>query len=233
MASADTHVLVVDDEPIVREILERYLARDGFRVTTKADGDDALAAFRTKNPDIVVLDLMIPGIDGLEVLRRIRGGGSTTPVIMLTARGEETDRVVGLDLGADDYVTKPFSPREIVARVRAVLRRSPNGSGAPARTEAVKIGRILVDSDARVATRDGEPVSLTPKEFDLLEFFASHLRTVYSRPQLLEELWDLAYDGDPSTVTVHIRRLREKIEDNPSEPKHLVTVWGAGYRMEP
>ncbi len=234
MAASNGRVLVVDDEPIVREILERYLHRGGFDVATAADGQAALDCFEASRPDLIVLDLMLPGIDGLEVFRRIRDRREGTGVIMLTARGEETDRVVGLDLGADDYVAKPFSPREIVARARAVLRRAGVG-GAPGtpRREILRIGELEIDPSAREVSAHGTPVELTPKEFDLLTFFATNPRTVFSRIQLLEEVWDIAYAGDPSTVTVHVRRLREKIERDPSSPRHLLTVWGVGYRLEP
>ncbi len=226
------HVLVVDDQPIVREVLERYLRREGFEVTAVADGEAAIEAFEAGAPDLILLDLMLPRIDGLEVFRRIRDRRNGTAVIMLTAKGEETDRVVGLDLGADDYVAKPFSPREIVARVRAVLRRSTPGAAA-AEEGVLEVGELRIDPRSRVAAISGESVSLTPKEFDLLHLFAANPRSVFSRLVLLEEVWDIAYDGDPSTVTVHIRRLREKIEVDPSDPRHLITVWGAGYRFEP
>jgi two-component system, OmpR family, response regulator ResD len=228
---ADARVLVVDDEPIVREILDRYLAREGFEVTTAADGEAALEAFERRHPDLVVLDLMLPRVDGIEVFRRIRSRDQT-PVMMLTARGEETERVVGLELGADDYVAKPFSPREIVARVRAVLRRT-RGDGSEEGREPLRVGELEMDEQGRTARLKQAPLTLTPKEFDLLHFFCSHPQTVFSRLQLLEQVWDIAYDGDPSTVTVHVRRLREKIEPDPSEPRHLVTVWGSGYRFEP
>ncbi len=234
MAASEGRVLVVDDEPIVREILERYLRRGGFEVAAATDGQGALDAFDAQRPDLIVLDLMLPGIDGLEVFRRIRTRRGRTAVIMLTARGEETDRVVGLELGADDYVAKPFSPREIVARARAVLRRTGgNGAPATAEPELLRMGRLEIDLRTREVTDEGRRVELTPKEFDLLTFFAANPRTVFSRARLLEELWDLAYAGDPSTVTVHIRRLREKTERDPSSPRHLVTVWGIGYRFEP
>jgi DNA-binding response OmpR family regulator len=224
-----THVLVVDDEPMVLEVLARYLEADGFAVTTAGDGAAALERFAERVPDLVLLDLMLPRIDGFEVLERMRGS-ARVPVIMITARGEETDRVVGLDLGADDYVTKPFSPKEVVARVRAVLRRSGE---APVAIEPMVFGALAIDPAAREVTLDGAPVRLTPKEFDLLQFLAMNPGVVYTRIQLLEELWDFAWDGDPSTVTVHIRRLREKIEADPSDPRRLVTVWGVGYRFEP
>lgn len=224
-------VLVVDDEPIVREVLTRYLARAGFDVDTAEDGVQALDRFREASPDLVLLDLMMPRMDGLEVFTRIRAH-SSTPVIMLTARGQETDRVAGLELGADDYVAKPFSPREVTARVKSVLRRAGPSVASDERSPIVH-GELEVDPLARVARLRGEELSLTPKEFDLLLFFAENPREVFGRVELLEELWDFAFDGDPSTVTVHIRRLREKIEDDPSHPTRLVTVWGAGYRFDP
>jgi DNA-binding response OmpR family regulator len=178
----------------------------------------------------VLLDLMLPRIDGLEVFRRLRER-TPTPVIMLTAKGEETDRVVGLELGADDYITKPFSPREVVARVRAVLRRSSRVPTAPGRV--VVAGELEIDGPRRELRRGGEPIRLTRKEFDLLYLLATNPGRALTRSELLEEVWDFAWDGDTSTVTVHVRRLREKIEDSPSDPRHLVTVWGVGYRFDP
>jgi DNA-binding response OmpR family regulator len=225
-------VLVVDDEPIVREVLARYLTRDGFLVDTAEDGQTALDLFENQQPDLVVLDLMLPRIGGLEVFDRIRSRNSTA-VIMLTAKGDERDRLVGLELGADDYVTKPFSPREVVARVRAVLRRTSENGSSPEDDGALVFDGLKVDGRSREVRLDGNLVSLTPKEFDLLYILASNPRAVYSRLQLLDELWDFAFDGDPSTVTVHVRRIREKIERAPSAPRHLVTVWGAGYRFDP
>jgi len=231
MMAAMTQVLVVDDEPMVREVLARYLEAEGFAVVTAGDGVEALDRFGESAPDLVLLDLMLPRIDGFEVFDRMRTLGQV-PVIMLTARGEETDRVVGLDLGADDYVTKPFSPREVVARVRAVLRRT--GREAPdGRDDPLDFGDLTIDPASHTVSVHGEPVRLTPKEFDLLHLMASSPGVVFSRIQLLEEVWDFAWDGDPSTVTVHIRRLREKIESDPSTPERLVTVWGVGYRFEP
>jgi DNA-binding response OmpR family regulator len=221
-------VLVVDDEPMVRDVLERYLTAEGFAVRSAADGEEALARIDEGLPDLVLLDLMLPKVDGYEVLSRIRDQGST-PVIMLTARGEETDRIVGLDLGADDYVTKPFSPREVVARVRAVLRRT----GTAIDGEPLRYGDLEIDGDRREARLRGEPVRLTRKEFDLLHHLASRPGVTLTRTQLLEDVWDFAWDGDSSTVTVHVRRLREKIEDDPSAPTRIVTVWGVGYRFEP
>jgi two-component system, OmpR family, response regulator VicR len=223
-------VLVVDDEPIVRDVLKRYLGRAGFEVHTAADGEAALERFAETDPDLVLLDLMLPRVDGFEVFRRIRARNGT-PVIMLTARGDETDRIVGLDLGADDYVGKPFSPREVVARVKAVLRRAALEGGIG--SEVIRFDGLEIDPRSRDVLVNDEAIELTPKEFDLLHLFASNPRTVFSRLQLLDALWDVAFDGDPSTVTVHIRRLREKIESDPSAPRRIVTVWGAGYRFEP
>lgn len=225
-------VLIVDDDPIVRDVLRRYLTRDGFEVSEAADGVEALAGYAATSPDLVLLDLMLPRLDGLEVFRRLRAGAGRASVIMLTARGQETDRIVGLDSGADDYVAKPFSPREVVARVRAVLRRAGAPTRPRVRAAALEYEGLRIDPDAREVEIDGAAVTLTPREFDLLYFLAMNPRIAFSRGQLLDELWDVAYDGDPSTVTVHVRRLREKIEDDPSNPIRLVTVWGAGYRFE-
>jgi DNA-binding response OmpR family regulator len=230
--AAEARVLVVDDEPIVREVLSRYLAREGFDVETASDGQAALEVFEATRPQLVVLDLMLPRVDGLEVFRRIRARNGAA-VIMLTARGEETDRVVGLELGADDYIAKPFSPREVVARVRAVLRRTRDATTTASGEEILRFRELEVDTRTREVRADGRRVELTPKEFDLLHFMASSPRTVFNRLYLLDQLWDASFDGDPSTVTVHVRRLREKIEPDPSNPRHLVTIWGAGYRFEP
>jgi len=230
----EAHVLVVDDEPMVREVLARYLAREGFGVETAEDGESALAAFDRTRPDLVLLDLMLPRIDGLELFRLMRERGPAA-VIMLTAKGEETDRVVGLELGADDYVTKPFSPREVVARVRAVLRRG--GVTGPAEAAAADgvtaFGDLEIDARRREVRRAGRPVGLTRKEFDLLSFMTARPGQTFDRSTLLREVWDFAWTGDTATVTVHVRRLREKIEDDPSNPRRLVTVWGIGYRFEP
>jgi DNA-binding response OmpR family regulator len=223
----DGLVLVVDDDPIVRDVLSRYLARGGFRVATAEDGQAAVAAFESQSPDLVLLDLMLPLMDGFGVFEVIRRSDST-PVIMLTAKGEEGDRIAGLEFGADDYVAKPFSPKEVVARVRAVLRRA-----SPPQPETLEFGDFVIEGSGRRVTRGGDPVTLTPREFDLLYLMASQPGRVFSRVQLLEELWDFAFDGDPSTITVHMRRLREKIESDPSRPRHLSTVWGAGYRFDP
>jgi DNA-binding response OmpR family regulator len=231
--AVDARVLVVDDEPMVREVLSRYLERDGFEVEVAADGELAMAAFDARRPDLVLLDLMLPRLDGFEVFRRIRARGQS-PVIMITARGEVTDRIVGLEIGADDYISKPFSPAEVVARARAVLRRGAQSGEPPERgREVLRFDDLEIDPEAREVRVAGRAVSLTPREFDLLDFLASNPRRVFSRYDLLDELWDVAFDGDPATVTVHVRRLREKIEPNPSRPRRLVTVWGSGYRFEP
>jgi DNA-binding response OmpR family regulator len=229
-AMSATRVLVVDDEPMVREVLARYLEKEGYAVEIAEDGERALLAYAKEQPDLVLLDLMLPRVDGLEVFRRMREQAPTA-VIMLTARGEETDRIVGLELGADDYITKPFSPREVVARVRTVLRRSAPPTAEPRRV--VTAGELEVDGPRREARLRGEPIRLTRKEFDLLYLFASDPGRAFTRSELLEEVWDFAWDGDTSTVTVHVRRLREKIEEDPSNPRHLVTVWGVGYRFDP
>jgi len=225
-------VLVVDDEPMVRDVLSRYLERSGFAVEAAPDGERALACFHARPPDLVLLDLMLPRIDGFEVFRRIRALGDS-PVIMITARGQITDRIAGLETGADDYVSKPFSPAEVVARVRSVLRRGAAAS-EPARPQVpLRFDDLELDPRSREVRLGGRRVRLTPKEFDLLHWLVTNPRRVFSRLELLDELWDIAFDGDPATVTVHIRRLREKIERDPSNPRRLVTVWGVGYRFEP
>jgi two-component system response regulator ResD len=225
----ERRVLVVDDDPNVADVVTRYLVKDGFVVRSAADGPSALDEAVTFHPDLIVLDLMLPGIDGLEVFRRLRERGST-PIIMLTAKGDESDRINGLELGADDYVSKPFSPRELVLRVKSVLRRSaPESSG---NGEVLEAGKIKLDPDAREVTVNGEPVTLTTLEFELLRFLMSSSRRAFSREEMLSEVWGYSF-GDTSTVTVHIRRLREKIEQTPAEPTHLVTVWGVGYRFDP
>jgi DNA-binding response OmpR family regulator len=220
-------VLVVDDEPIVREVVVRYLTREGYRTLEAAHGDVARAVIEKSEPDLVVLDVMLPGTDGLELCRWIRGR-SELPVILLTARGEEADRIVGLELGADDYVTKPFSPRELSARVRSVLRRS--SMTAPVARSLV-FGEVRLERETREARKSGALIRLTAKEFDLLWFLASHPRRVFSRDQLMASVWGYTAALDTGTVTVHVRRLREKIEDDPSRPKYLETVWGIGYRL--
>jgi len=220
-------VLVVDDEPTVRDVVARYLERDGFVVCEVGDGDEVAAAVETFRPDLVVLDVMLPGRSGLDVLRDL---GNRVPVILLTARTDETDRVLGLELGADDYVVKPFSPRELVARVRSVLRRA----GAPTGTAVLAFDGLRVDTVAREVHVDDAVVALTAKEFDVLAHLATHPRQVFSRAQLLAAVWDSSPDyQDPATVTVHVRRVRNKIERDPEQPRWIATVWGVGYRFEP
>ncbi|GAB4428482.1 MAG: response regulator transcription factor [Chloroflexi bacterium OHK40] len=229
---AGERILVVDDEPSIREVVGLYLRREGFEVESAADGPAALAAIDRVRPDLVVLDLMLPGVDGLTITRQLRATGAL-PIIILTARGEEIDRVLGLELGADDYLTKPFSSRELVARVRAVLRRTANRpAGAPVSAPVVA-GAVRVDPAARVASLAGRPLSLTAREFDLLLFLARHPGQVFTREQLLDQVWGFTFASDASTVTVHIRRLREKIEDDPTTPQRILTVWGVGYRFDP
>jgi two-component system, OmpR family, phosphate regulon response regulator PhoB len=229
MIRSVTKILVVDDEPTIREIVVSYLERDGFKTLEAADGNRARELLETDPPDLVVLDVMLPGTDGLELCRWIRSR-SRLPVIMLTARGEESDRIVGLELGADDYVTKPFSPRELTARVRTVLRRAETDVVAQ---ESLSYDGLVVDSATREVTRDGDPLRLTAREFDLLWFLASHPRRVFSREHLMRRVWGYSAALDTGTVTVHMRRLREKIEADPSHPRHLETVWGVGYRFAP
>jgi len=224
-----TTVLVVDDEPIVRDVVVRYLEREGFATLEAGDGNVARHLIQRHSPSLVVLDVMLPGTDGLELCRWIRRE-SDLPVIMLTARGEEADRIVGLELGADDYVTKPFSPRELAVRVRTVLRRA---QPATPKHERLAFDGLEIDGPTREVTKDGEPVRLTAKEFDLLRFLASHPRQVFSRDQLMDRVWGYEAALDTGTVTVHVRRLREKIEADPSRPRFLQTVWGVGYRFWP
>jgi len=220
-------ILVVDDDPTVSDVVRRYLERAGYAVTLSADGHDALAAYERNRPDLVVLDLMLPGLDGLEVCRRLRSSASGVPIVMLTALGEEADRVLGLQLGADDYVTKPFSPRELVLRVQSVLRRaSVRPDPVP---ETLSDDGLEVDVARRVARLDGVELALTVREFDLLVFLMRHPGRAFKRAELLEAVWGWTF-GDQSTVTVHVRRLREKVEADPANPGRILTVWGVGYR---
>jgi two-component system alkaline phosphatase synthesis response regulator PhoP len=223
-------ILVVDDETRIVKTLRAYLEREGYEVESALDGPSALQAARTSAPDLVILDVMLPGMDGMEVLRRLRQGQeSGVYVVMLTAKSDEIDKIVGLTVGADDYVTKPFSPRELIARVKAVLRRGR----APAQGEAALVfQRLRVDPEAHQAWRDGEAVDLTATEFDLLHTLARHRGHVLSREQLIQQVWGQDYYGDDRVVDVHIRRLRKKIEDDPENPTLIVTVRGAGYRFE-
>ncbi len=226
-------VLVVDDEPTIVEVVGRYLERAGYETLGAVDGPEALRLAELRRPDLIVLDVMLPGLDGIEVMRRLHErDGRPVPVILLTARGEESDRLVGLRRGADDYVVKPFSPAELVARVDAVLRRvSPSGEDeAP---EPIEVGSLRIDPGMRTVTLDDESLSLTQREFDLLACLAAHPGRVFSRDQLMEAVWDYPFFTDTSTVTVHVRRLRAKLGDDPAEPRFIETVWGVGYRLRP
>jgi two-component system response regulator ResD len=222
-------ILVVDDEPTITEVVSRYLERAGYSTHVAADGPDALVIADRTRPDLVVLDLMLPGMDGLEVMRRLRERERVS-VILLTARGEHSDRIIGLRLGADDYVVKPFSPAELVARVDAVLRRVDQ---SPELEEPVVFEDLVLDPVGRRVTVRGEEVQLTLREYDLLLHFVRHPGQVFSRDQLMDLVWQYSFYTDTSTVTVHVRRLREKIEEEPSRPRWLQTVWGVGYRFQP
>ncbi len=227
-------ILVVDDEASVVEVVSLYLKRDGYEVRVARDGAAALQEIEAELPALVVLDLMLPQVDGLEILRRLRTDDEKdVPVIMLTARGQEVDRIYGLELGADDYVTKPFSPAELVSRVKAVLRRTRRDSGDGEGERPLQFKNLHIDAKTRTVLLNEQSIDLTATEFDLLWFMASHPRQVFKRDKLLENVWGFSEYVDPSTVTVHIRRLREKIETNPSEPEHLLTVWGVGYKFDP
>jgi len=220
-------VLVVDDDQTVSDVVRRYLEHAGLTVDLAADGRAALESFGRDRPDLVVLDLMLPGLDGLEVCRRLRRDHKDLPIVMLTALGDESDRVLGLELGADDYVTKPFSPRELTLRVQSVLRRSTRFTGS----DILHDGELTVDTGRRVATLRGEPLALTVREFELLEFLMRNPGRAIRRNELLQAVWGWTF-GDQSTVTVHVRRLREKVEADPAQPRRIVTVWGVGYRYE-
>jgi DNA-binding response OmpR family regulator len=223
-------ILIVDDEETIREVVRRYLEREGFSVEEAADGYEALDLIRSISPDLIILDLMLPGIDGLSLTQHIRQDRQI-PILMLTAKGEASDRIRGLDLGADDYVAKPFSPQEVVSRVRAIIRRTNKEPQAGFGGKLI-FGDLTIDPVSRMVSLENNAVTLTVKEFDLLYFFARNPRQVFSRAQLLEHVWGDELYTDPSTVTVHIRRLREKIESDPGKPKYLLTVWGIGYKFE-
>ncbi|MGW3358301.1 response regulator transcription factor [Streptomyces bungoensis] len=223
-------ILVVDDDPTVAEVVAGYLDRAGYTVDRAADGPAALERAAAHRPELVVLDLMLPGMDGLEVCRRLREHGPV-PVVMLTARGDEEDRVLGLEVGADDYVTKPFSPRELVLRVESVLRRSRPAAGDD-RRGPLHAGGLGIDPAGRRATKNGAELALTLREFDLLAFFLRHPGRAFGREELMREVWGWDF-GDLSTVTVHVRRLRGKVEDDPARPRLIQTVWGVGYRFDP
>ncbi|MCI0841363.1 MAG: response regulator transcription factor [Chloroflexi bacterium] len=227
--TATQHILVVDDDPTISDVVARYLRGDGFDVAVALDGQAALDQANETYPDLVVLDLMLPKVDGLEVCRRLRALGNV-PIIMLTAKGEEMDRLIGLNLGADDYMTKPFSPRELVARVKAVLRRTA-AMPEPYEGDTLRFDELSINPLTRQVVAAGKDVELTAKEFDVLLYLAQHPKQVFSREQLLNDVWDYLYAGDTSTVTVHIRRLREKIERDPARPRFIQTVWGVGYKF--
>jgi DNA-binding response OmpR family regulator len=233
MRSAETSVrpfvLLVEDDETVSEVVERYLEREGFRVEVISDGADAVRRF-DDDVDLIVLDIMLPSMDGLEVCRRLRNT-SAVPIIMLTALGDESDRIMGLELGADDYLAKPFSPRELTARVKSVLRRASGALAPQVAQGELKAGAISLSLDAHEVAVGGEPVVLTSREFELLAFLMMHPRRVFTREELLERVWGYSF-GDKSTVTVHVRRLREKVEVDPAHPRHIVTVWGLGYRFD-
>jgi two-component system response regulator ResD len=224
-------VLVVDDEPTITEVVARYLERAGYRTRVAADGPRAIEMAASQRPDLVLLDLMLPGLDGLEVMRRLRElDRDRIAVILLTAKGDESDRVIGLRLGADDYVVKPFSPAELVARVDAVLRRMDT---SPGHEEPIELADMTIDPSSRQVFIEGEEVQLTQREFDVLLFLARHPGQVFSRNQLMDAVWQYSFYTDTSTVTVHVRRLRAKIEPDPARPRHIQTVWGVGYRFQP
>lgn len=226
---AGNRILVVDDEPMVREVVCAYLVRDGFKVSEASSGPGAIDQINAQQPNLIILDVMLPGADGLAVLRSLRRE-SEVPVILLTARNEESDRILGLELGADDYVVKPFSPRELVARVRAVLKRLEKTNAY----ERYEFDGIIVDGRTREVLVGNELVDLAPREFELLEFLCASPRQVFSRVQLLDQVWDSSSEWqDPATVTVHVRRLRQKLEPDPNSPRWIKTVWGVGYRFEP
>jgi DNA-binding response OmpR family regulator len=236
----NTHtIFIIDDEHTIREVVRRYLELDGFHVVEAATGPQALALLRHQNVDLILLDIMLPGLDGFTITRSLRNSpeyatlsaNGDIPIIMLTSRSDEADRIVGFELGVDDYVTKPFSPRELVARVKAVLRRStPSGAH---HEKPISFPHMQIDPLKRTVSADGRSVILTAKEFDLLWLFARHPQQVFTREQLLNQVWGYEFYGDESTVTVHIRRLREKIEPDAANPAYIQTVWGVGYKFEP
>ncbi len=227
----ESNILVVDDEDVVRDVVVRYLEHEGMKTVQAADGEEARRIVELNPPDLIILDVMVPKVNGLDLCGWIRER-SDIPVILLTARGEESDRITGLELGADDYVVKPFSPRELVIRVKAILRRT--GSGQRRSPEILEVVGLTIDGQSRRVHREGSEVTLTATEFDLLYCLASHPQTVFSREQLMAQVWgyEAALDAGTSTVTVHVRRLREKIEDDPSDPLIIITIWGVGYRFE-
>jgi DNA-binding response OmpR family regulator len=229
---SETQILVVEDEPSLAEVVSLYLKRAGFQVQVASSGGQAMSILEKHIPDFVIMDVMLPEVDGLSLTRWLRDH-SDVPIIMVTARREEVDRIAGLEMGADDYVVKPFSPQELVSRVRAVLRRVGRDQPGAESEKALMFDSIQIDPRTRVVMVKESQVELTAKEFDMLHLLARHPKQVFTRDQLLERVWGGAEYIDPGTVTVHVRRLREKIEDNPSTPKHLLTIWGVGYKFEP
>jgi DNA-binding response OmpR family regulator len=225
-------ILVVEDEASIAEVVSLYLKRAGYNVSIAGDGKQAMSLFEKQQPDFIILDLMLPEVDGLSLSRWLRDR-SNVPIIMLTARREEIDRIAGLEMGADDYVVKPFSPQELVSRVRAVLRRLGREQDAGENERSLSFSNLTIDPKSRVVTVKDQPVELTAKEFDMLYLLARHPKQVFTREQLLDRIWGGAQYIDPGTVTVHVRRLREKIEGDPSKPARLLTVWGVGYKFEP
>jgi len=225
-------ILIVEDEPSIGEVVSLYLQRAGFQTRHAADGKTAMTLVEEKIPELAIIDIMLPEIDGLSLTRWLRNR-SNLPIILLTARREEADRIAGLEMGADDYVVKPFSPQELVSRVRAVLRRTGREQSDAEPDHALTFESLTIDARSRTVAMADKEVMLTAKEFDMLYLLASHLRRVYTRDQLLERIWGGTAYIDPGTVTVHVRRLREKIEADPSSPKHILTVWGVGYKFEP
>lgn len=236
--SKQANILIVDDEKTIREVVRRYLELEGFSVTEAETGPQALSILQISRPDLIVLDIMLPGVDGFAITRKLRTSADFVPlstegdipIILLTARNNEGDRIAGFEVGADDYVTKPFSPRELVARIKAVLRRSVTGDSDA--ESPIKIDKLYIDPRSRHVTIDEVSIVLTAKEFDLLWFLVRHPRQVFSRQQLLDHVWGYEFYGDESTVTVHMRRLREKIEPDAANPTYIQTVWGVGYKFE-
>ena len=226
-----TQIVIVEDEPNIREVVSLYLKRAGYTISSYADGLAALEALTSQLPDLVILDVMLPGLDGFSLTRKLRDR-SDVPIILLTSRQEESDRIAGLELGADDYVVKPFSPQELVSRVRAVLRRARSAPETSAEG-ALTFADLSINPQTRLVSLDGQEILLTAREFDMLYHLARHPRQVFTRDQLLESIWGMSEYIDPGTVTVHIRRLREKIEKDPAAPARLVTIWGVGYKFEP
>lgn len=224
-------ILVIEDEPSIAEVVGLYLQRAGYRVIFAKDGLEAQNKIESQSPDLILMDLMLPIVDGFELTRWLRDR-SDVPIIMLTARRDEVDRIAGLEMGADDYIVKPFSPQEVVSRVRAVLRRTSPKTGEPSE-KPLSFPSMVIDPQTRLVTINKKEITLTVKEFDTLWLLAQHPRQVFTRNHVLERVWGISDYIDPSTVTVHIRRLREKIEPEPSNPQHLLTVWGVGYKFEP